>query len=82
MDIDLRSDEWGTLLLLLLKCELLNDAVQAGLPVTLTKDNFKFPDGFSDKSAVRSIAQKIYHNESLAWLKEQRGAYMDPPKVK
>lgn len=71
-DTELSSDDWSLCLLMLLKCELIHDAVNAGLPFNITKKNFGFPEVFKDKEKLYAILQKLEDNSKVAWLREQR----------
>ena len=55
----------------LVKCCILEGYLNAGLPVTLTKKNFGFPEMTSDEE--EALVQKLHDYAQIAWLKERRG---------
>lgn len=69
-DINLSYVEYNTCVMAVTKCDILWRALKAGLPVTLTKEGFGFPDLTYDEES--DLIQKLVNNAELAWLKEQR----------
>jgi hypothetical protein len=67
---DLTDLDYGTCILAIAKCQLIWRAVKAGLPVTITKDNFGFCE-LSDEEESQLIT-KLANNKDIEWLKQQR----------
>lgn len=67
---ELTQLDYGACILAITKCQLIWRAVKAGLPVTITKDNFGFCD-ITDEEESQLII-KLSNNRDIAWLREQR----------
>jgi hypothetical protein len=71
VDMDnLTEVECGTLILALIKCHILGNAVDAELPVSLNKKNFGFPKMTEDE--VNELVVKLDGLGKIAWLREGR----------
>jgi hypothetical protein len=67
----LTEKEINTLMLAIIKCNILQTIIDAGLPVTLNRGNFGFPD-LTDEEVMATLS-KLHALSHIAWLKETRG---------
>jgi len=70
-DTELTQADYGTCILAITKCNLIMNAIKAGLPLNLNKDTFKFPDMTFDEE--HKLCMKLANNSEIAWLKETMG---------
>jgi len=69
MTDDLTDIDYNICVMAIVKCDLLFRAVKYGLPCTLTKKNFGFPDLSEDETS--ELIQKLRESSEIAWLRNQ-----------
>jgi hypothetical protein len=70
METELSEIDFNICMLAVMKCHLLHQVVEIGLPCSLNSKNFGFPELTDEEESV--LIEKLYKASQLAWLKTQR----------